>query len=60
MFVVFSSIMPCVGRGSLPTVSLRGLFKRIRSHVAFCQGVVTVIEATDGPHEGEERDMEDG
>ena len=54
----FSYIMPCVGRGSLPTVSLRGLFKRIRCHVACCQGVVTVIEATDGPQE--ERDMEDG
>ena len=51
--------MPCVGRGYLPTVSLRGLFKRIRFHVACCQGVVAVIEATDGS-QGDENDMKDG
>ena len=48
----------CVGRRSLPKLSLRRLFKRIRCHVACCQGVVTVIEVTDGLQE--ERDMEDG
>ena len=51
--------MPCVGRGSLPTWSLRGLFKRIRCHVACCEGVVAVIEALDRSQE-EENDMEDG
>ena len=49
--------MPCVDRGCLTTLSFRGLFKRIRCHVACCQGVVTVIEAPDGPQE--ENDMED-
>ena len=55
---VLSCIMPCAGRGSLPTLSLRGLLKRIRCHVALCQGVVTVIKVPDGPQE--ENDMEDG
>ena len=54
---VFSCIMPCVGRGSLQTLSFRGLFKRSRCHVACCQGVVTVVEAPDGPQE--ENDIED-
>ena len=60
MFVVVSCIMPCGGCGSLPSFSFRGLFKRIRCHIACCHGVVTVIERTDGPQEEEERDMEDG
>ena len=55
---VFSCIIPCVGRGSLATLSLRGLLKRIRCHVACCQGVVTVIEAPDGSQDGQ-NDMEE-
>ena len=50
--------MSCVDRGSLPPLPLRGLFKRTRCHVASCQGVVAVVEATDGSQE--ENDMKDG
>ena len=51
--------MPCGACGFLPSFSLRGLFKRIRCHVACCHGVVTVIETPDGPQEAESY-VEDG
>ena len=54
--------MPCMGRGALPSITFRNLFKRIKCHIACCKGVV--IEIVDDQEEYEDaaktEEMEDG